>query len=135
MGLWVSDRASGSGCPSGPSEGVEGRGPGRELGREVRKGEEEVAGWAGREAVSGPWTALREKRKGRRAGLREKKRAMRRGRTGPGFWDWAEMLGFAMGFPFLFPISYFKHYSNLIELKFKFEFNPSTQTNKKDAPA
>ena len=52
-----------------------------------------------------------------------------------GFWDWAEMLGFAMGFPFLFPISYFKHYSNLIELKFKFEFNPSTQTNKRDAPA
>ena len=52
--------------------------------------------------------ALREKRKGRRAG----------------------MLGFAMGFPFLFPISYFKHYSNLIEFKFKFEFNPSTQTNK-----
>ena len=59
MGLRVSDRASGSGCaqrgvlgcPSGPSEGVEGRGPGRELGREVRKGEEEVAGWAGREGV------------------------------------------------------------------------------------
>ena len=25
--------------------------------------------------------------------------------TGPGFWDWAGMLGFAMGFPFLFPIS------------------------------
>ena len=29
---------------------------------------------------------------------------------------------------FLFPIS--KHYSNLIEFKFKFELNPSTQTNK-----
>ena len=53
-----------------------------------------------------------------------------RGRTGPGFWDWAGVLGFAMGFRFLFPISYFKHYTNLIEFKFKFEFNPSTQTNK-----
>ena len=48
-------RASGSGCaqrgvlgcPSGPSEGVGGRGPGRETGREVGKVEEEVAGWAG----------------------------------------------------------------------------------------
>ena len=50
-----------------------------------------------------------------------------------GFWDWAGMLGFVMGFPFLF--LFFKHYSNLIKFKFKFEFNPSTQTNKRDAPA
>jgi hypothetical protein len=85
-------------------------------------GERKRAGWEG------------ERRK-ERVGLREKKRAMRRGKTGPGFWDWAGMLGFAMCFPFLFPISYFKHYSNLIEFKFKFEFNPSTQTNKRDAPA
>ena len=49
--------------------------------------------------------------------------------------NWAGMLGFAMGFLFLFPISYFKHYSNLIEFKFNFEFNPSTPTNKRDAPA
>ena len=32
------------------------------------------------------------------------------------------------GLPFLFPFSYFKHYSNIIEFKYKFEFNPSTQT-------
>ena len=38
-------------------------------------------------------------------------------------------------FPFLFLFSYFKHYSNLIEFKYKFEFNPSTQTDKRDAPA
>ena len=25
-----------------------------------------------------------------------------------GFWDWAGMLGFVMGFPFLFPISFFQ---------------------------
>jgi len=43
------------------------------------------------------------------------------------------VLGF--WFPFLFLFSYFKHYSNLIEFKYKFEFNPSTQTNKRDAPA
>ena len=49
--------------------------------------------------------------------------------------DWAACVGFGFGFLFLFPISYFKHYSNLIEFKFKFEFNPSTQTNKRDAPA
>ena len=49
--------------------------------------------------------------------------------------DWAAWVGFGFGFLFLFPISYFKHHSNLIEFKFKFEFNPSTQTNKRDAPA
>ena len=39
--------------------------------------------------------------------------------------------GFSISFFFPFLFSYFKHYSNIIEFKYKFEFNPSTQTKKK----
>ena len=54
---------------------------------------------------------------------RERERERARGR---GLGDWASWVGF-LGFLFLFLFSYFKHYSNLIEFKYKFEFNPSTQ--------
>ena len=49
-------------------------------------------------------------------------------------WVWAGMLGFVMGFPFLF---FFLIQTKLIlfEFKFKFEFNTNTQTNKTNAPA
>ena len=53
---------------------------------------------------------------------------------GPGWCGfWAGF--FSISFSFLILFSYFEHYSNLIEFKYTFEFNPSTQTNKRDAPA
>ena len=56
--------------------------------------------------------ALREKRKGRRAGLREKKRAMGRRKGGPAGWAanwvWAGFSFLFLGFPFL---SYLTHHS------------------------
>ena len=76
---------------------------------------------------------------GRRGGKRARMWAMGKRKGGPAVWAanwvWAGFSFLFLGFPFLFPISYFKHYSNLIEFKFKFEFNPSTQANKRDAPA
>jgi len=81
----------------------------------------ESRGWAG--LIAGP--------------AQKKRKEMGRGGVSTGWAreeDWAGLvLGF--WFPFLFLFSYFKHYSNLIEFKYKFEFNPSTQTNKRDAPA
>jgi hypothetical protein len=53
-----------------------------------------------------------------------------KGESGPGWFG----AGLGLGFSFLL-FSYFKLYSNLIEFKLKFEFNTSTQTNKRDAPA
>ena len=50
--------------------------------------------------------------------------------SGPGWFG----AGLGLGFSFLL-FSFFKLYSNLIEFKLKFEFNTSTQTNKRDAPA
>ena len=56
--------------------------------------------------------ALREKRKGRRAGLREKKRAMGRRKGGPAGWAanwvWAGFSFLFLCFPFL---SYLTHHS------------------------
>ena len=55
-------------------------------------------------------------------------------RFGPG-WDWylgwfSSLFPFFFFSSFLFPISYFKHYSNLIEFKFEFEFKPHSTKNK-----
>ena len=67
------------------------------------------------------------------AGLlgRGKKREKAQGEMERGpreFWaGWAEGLGLGLISLFYSLFSYFKHYSNLIEFKYKFEFNPSTQ--------
>ena len=83
-----------------------------------------------------------------RAGRSRPRREGARGEVGPrgagpegmgkkrrwaGLREWLGWVG--VGFSFLYLFSYFKYYSNLIEFKYKFEFNPSTQTNKRDAPA
>ena len=70
---------------------------------------ERAAGWGRRRERAGPFQF---------DGLKREKGEL--GRVLGLGWD----AGFCYGFSF--SISYFKHYSNLIEFKFKFEFNPST---------
>ena len=84
--------------------------------------------WAAHVGKTGPGELLGlrcELEQAREVGAGPRSRKEGEERAGQ-FWTWAGLLPW-FGFPFLFLFSYFKHYSNLIEFKYKFEFNPSTQ--------